>query len=198
MTNILKNNLVKSAGAILFVVAAMCLSGLLVARANPGGFPPGARTATATSTPTALSNGSGVSTVVYDAYNINGTNQGTTGVTTDTDSASLLVQFTASSTASKLKIAFEFSQDGIDWYADGTSVLLASSTTGTVIANTPDFISWTFASTSLNGASIAANNNFATELFNAPTPARYVRSVITATGGNALVWAQFVPKKQQP
>lgn len=196
MTNIIKNNFVKAAGAILFVVAVMCLSGFMVAHANPGGFPPGARSATATSTVTVLTPTVGTSTVVYDAYNINGTNQGTTGVTTDTDSASLLVQFTASSTASKLKIAFEFSQDGVDWYADGLSVELASSTTGTIVDNSPDFISWTFASTSLNAGPIGGS--YASEIFNVPTPTRYVRSVITVSGANAMVWAQFVPKKQQP
>lgn len=168
----------------------------LTTHANPGGFPPGARSAAATSTVTVLTPTVGTSTVVYDSYNINGTNQGTTGVTTDTDSASLLVQFTASSTVSKLKIAFEFSQDGVDWYADGTSVLLASSTTGTVIANTPDSISWTFASSSLGAGPVGGN--YASELFNVPTPTRYVRSVITVSGLNAMVWVQFVPKKQQP
>lgn len=180
----------------LIIVIFLSFSAALITHANPGGFPPGARSATATSTVTVLTPTVGTSTVVYDAYNINGTNQGTTGVTTDTDSASLLVQFTASSTASKLKIAFEFSQDGVDWYADGLSVELASSTTGTIVDNSPDFISWTFASTSLNAGPIGGS--YASELFNAPTPTRYVRSVITVSGANAMVWAQFVPKKQQP
>ncbi len=188
---------------LLTVVPIALLAVLIIAsivslpvHANPTGFPPGARLATATTTQTVLSSGTGVSTVVYDAYNINGTNEPASGVTSAADTATLLVQFTASSTASKLKIAYEYSQDNIDWYADGTSVLLASSTPGTVVANNPNFISWTFASTSLNGASVASNNNLSTEIFSVATPVRYVRAVITVSGANAMVWAQFVPKKE--
>lgn len=196
--DILKKN---SWGLLIPLACAVILfSGIFAAttHANPGGFPPGAKTATATTTPAVMTPNTGTSTVVYDSYNINGTNEQTTGVVSDTDSASLLVQFQASSTASKLKIAFEFSQDNIDWYADGTSVLIASTTTGIINANVPNSITWTFASTSLGGGPVLANNSQSNAVFNVVTPTRYVRAVISDSGNNAMVWAQFVPKKQQP
>lgn len=196
--NIVKRHPVEfGIAALALVVIISLLSFGLTTHANPGGFPPGARTSVATSTPALMTPNTGTSTVVYDSYNINGTNQGTTGVTSDTDSASLLVQFQASSSVSKIKIAYEFSQDGVDWYQDGTSIVFASTTTGVITPNIPNSFIWTFASTSLGGGPITGNN-LATEAFPVPTPTRYVRAVISDIAGTVEVWAQFVPKKQQP
>lgn len=195
--NILKENY-KELAVIAATLLVLSFFTLGTVHANVGGFPPGAKTATATTTPAVMTPGTGTSTVVYDSYNINGTNEQTTGVVSDTDEAALLVQFTASSTASKLKIAYEYSQDDVDWYQDGITILFASSTTGIISTNIPNSMSWTFASTSVGGAGILASNNFATEILPVVTPTRYVRAVISDTGANAEVWAQFVPKKQQP
>lgn len=185
----------------LLVVSLVVVMGAYVsmANANIGGFPPGAKTSVATTTPAVMTPGTGTSTVVYDAYNLNGTNEPTTGVVTDTDSATLLVQFLASSTASKLKIEYEYSQDGIDWYQDGVSNTFASSTDGSININLPNSFTWTFASTSLDGLPVSATNNLSTEIVPVVTATRYVRAVISDSGTtNAEVWAQFVPKKQQP
>lgn len=193
--------ILKNKVALTVVSAVVLLSLFLLitpTHANVGGFPAGAKTATATTTPAVMTPGTGTSTVTYDSYSLNGTNQPSQGVVTYTDSASLLVQFTASTTASKLKIAYEYSQDGIDWYADGVTAYFASTTTGVITVTPPNSMSWTFASTSVGGGSVLANNNIATEILNVKTPTRYVRAVISDTGANAEVWAQFVPKKQQP
>lgn len=181
--------------ATLLVVSLFTLT---AAHANIGGFPSGAKTSAATTTPAVMTPGTGTSTIVYDSYNLNGTNEPTTGVVTDTDSATLLVQFLASSTASKLKIEYEYSQDGIDWYQDGVSNTFASSTDGVININLPNSFTWTFASTSLDGLPVSAANNLSTEIVPVITATRYVRAVISDTGANAEVWAQFVPKKQQP
>lgn len=169
----------------------------MVAHANPGGFPPGARTAAATTTPAYIGNGSATTTVVYDAYNINGTNQQTTGLTTDTDSATLLVQFVGSSTSAVLTTSFEYSQDGVDWYLDSTNDDNTISTTSTVVSlNQPNKYVWTYAALPTGGAAGTAATT--TRAITVATPTRYVRAVFSLSGAAGAVWAQFVPKKQQP
>lgn len=165
-------------------------------QANPTGFTKTAQSAVATTTFALLTPGTGTSTIVYDSYGINGTNEAQSGSTFAADTATLLVQFTASSTSSKLKVSYEYSQDNVDWYADGVTNLFASSTTGVINLAILNSFTWTFASTSLGGAGVSATNNLSTEILAVPTPTRYVRAVISVTGANAQVWAQFVPKKQ--
>lgn len=159
--------------------------------ANPGGFPPGAKSAVATSSVNFLTPGTGTTTTTYDSYNINGTNQPTTGLTSDTDSATLLVQFVGSSTSAVLGISYEYSQDGVDWYKDSTTL-----STTTVAANitTPNSLSWTYAGLTLGGA--GGTSATTTRILSVGTPTRYVRAVFTMTGANGAIWDQFVPKKQ--
>lgn len=181
--------------AVVIALASM-FTFLQVTKANPTGFALGARTAITTTTFAVLAAGNATTTLTYDAYGISGTNENGSGSTAAADSASLLVQFTASSTASKLKIAYEYSQDGVDWYQDALTSTFATTTTGVLNTNVPNSFSWTFASTSVGAAGILANNNLATEIFPVYTPTRFVRAVITASGANAMVWAQIVPKKE--
>lgn len=180
--------------AILACVALVVITSS--AHANPTGFAKPAMTAVATTSPAVMNPGTGTSTVVYDAYGINGTNESQSGSTYVADSAILLVQFSASSTASKLKVAYEYSQDGIDWYQDGVVAQLASTTPGVMPVSVPNSFTWTFASTSVGGAAVTANNSVSTLALPVATPTRYVRAVISDTGNNAMVWAQFIPKKE--
>lgn len=177
-------------GLTLFILA---LGTVNFAHANPGGFPPGAKTANATTTVAYVGIGLATSTVTYDAYNISGTNEPTTGVVSDTDSASLLVQFAGSSTSAVLNISYEFSQDGIDWYRDSTSISTSTIPENVNLANS---LSWTFTGTPSGG--IAGTVATTSRIFTVLTPTRYVRAVFSLTGAAGAVWAQFVPKKQQP
>ena len=164
-----------------------------------------AQTASATSTLVFLRPGAATTTLVYDSQQSDGTNQTNNGNTYLTDEATLLVQFTASSTTSILGIGFEYSNDvgcgaaptTCDWYKNNLINPLALSTTTTTIGlQTPITYSWTFASSSVGGVGVTSSNNRDTKVISVPTPMRYVRAVFTVSGANGAVYAQFLPKKE--
>lgn len=110
------------------------------------------------------------------------------------DSASLLIEFIASSTASTLKWKFEFSQDGIDWYSDNQE-LSTNATTTTQVRDFKEF-SWTFASTTVGTQT--APQSTGRKLISVPTPTRFTRTVFYLPAGstNAAVASQYVTKAQ--
>lgn len=166
-----------------------------VALANPSFFSTGVSTNNAASTtPAYMTPGTATSTTpVYNAYGTTATQKFAA------NSAGLLQRFCASSTATVLKTTVEFSADGIDWYADDVFDSSQNGTTSMTrtITSTPYSITEPFASTSLNGAPIAANNNCATVATTIPTPFQYIRVVSSITGANGSIWNQLVPIKEQ-
>jgi hypothetical protein len=186
----------KRIALIVTVIAGLSLAAG-TALANPSYFARGVTTNSAASTtPAYLTPGTATSTTpTFDAYAQ--TNNG--GATFKADSAGIVQQFCASSTATVLNTSVEYSQDGIDWYRN---FVFDPSQTGTTSVNrnlvTPYSISQTFASSSLQGTPIAANNKCTYSAFTIPTPFRYTRVVSSMTGGNGSIWNQLVPLKEQP
>lgn len=194
-----------------FIPSAVLLSFLALfvgtARANPSFFGAQAKTSTSTTTPTFQTPGTASSTVVYDSYGINGSNQVTTSggkaqTISTSDTAELLVQFTASSTSSKLNINVEYSDDGFDWYQNTFTNVPGYATTTTVqfFVNTIPQFTWPFASSTPGLGALSPSNNLDTRAFQIPVPTRFARAIITCGlgGTNCAAWAQWVPKKQTP
>lgn len=129
------------------------------------------------------------------------------------ESASLQVAFTASSSVSTLQVNQEFSQGtagvncvatptACDWYeGDQTSInnYVATTTVTTYnIGLVPQF-SFLFASSTVGGSGLSTTNNLATRIITVQTPVRYSRFVFTLkvqANGNGGVWAGLVAKKQ--
>lgn len=109
------------------------------------------------------------------------------------DSATLLVQFTATSTPPTLKWRYEYSQDAIDWYAEDIELTTNASTT----VHVRDFAehSWVFASTTAGTAS----NSRILKKIDVKTPLRYVRAVfyLPSDSSNAAIFTQWVSKNQK-
>lgn len=173
-----------ASGALLF--------GAQIAFANPSFFAPFAKTSTATSSPAYLTAGTATSTIVYDSFNLNGTNQSAPSDPLAADTAVLAVQFTASSTASILGIAIERSDDGVDWYQDNLSTFATTSPQASL--QVPMTYSWGFSSSTING--VLNTSSRVGKVITVPTPTRYTRAVLTMTGAAGAVWAEWIPKKQ--
>lgn len=151
--------------------------------------------------------GAATTTLVYDTYCQNGSNQTDVGNTSVANSLALLTQLSASSTNTTLNIAIEYSQDNVDWYQDN---LLASTTSGFTLpfpVTNPNSYTWLFASSTLNGVAQANNGPTASstrigKVMKIYAPTRYVRIVYTlgvasgATG--AALWGQILPLKERP
>lgn len=157
-----------------------------------------AKSATATTTQTYMTPGAATSTVTYDSYELYGTNQTNGGDTTIPDSVAILLQGVASSTATVVNVACEFSNNysggNGDWYQNE---IYPASTTGALLINTPLSFSFTYASTTVGGAAVLSNTNRFQKLVTCPTPTRFVRAVVSVTGANASIWTDIVPKKQR-
>lgn len=180
--------------AILSAIALFAAAG--TAQANPSYFAIGTTTAAATTSPAYMTPGTGTSTSpIYDAYaqTLSG------GVSSKADTVGMLVQFTASSSATVLNASVEYSQDGIDWYRN---FVVDPNQTGTStapifsVAN-PYSFRWQFASSTVGGIVVPPNSNRSTAALLIPTPFRYTRVVFTLTGAAGAVWAQLVPIKER-
>lgn len=211
MMRILQQNKLKI-GIVGLMAAASLLCVASWAHANSSYFSIYAKTATATSTLVYQTPGTATTTLIYDSYqcqtagssycNTTGSNEVGTQNFMAADLATLLLQFTASSTSSKLNVALEYSDDGIDWYqASPASIPLgyASTTLPVSLTPVPQYV-WAFASSTLGGAGVVSTNQIDTRAIPVETPVRYIRAVFTCAlgGANCAVWAEFVPKKQQP
>lgn len=185
---------------VMTAVVVMYIGSVQSANANPSFFAPQAKLTTSTTSPVFMAAGTATTTTVYDSFGINGTNENGTQALTGADSAELLVQFTATSTTSQLNINIEYSDDGIDWYADTpTNVNGFGSTTvsSVLLASVPQY-QWKFASSTIGGIAVLPTGNRDARALNIKTPTRYERAVISCAvgGANCTVWAQWVPKKQ--
>lgn len=145
--------------------------------ANASYFMPLVTSSTATSSPSTI-NPTASTTLVLDSY--------TYGSTFATNQVTLLVQHTASTSASILGIAVQYSQDGIDWFDNN---LTPTSTIPTVQDIT---LAKTF---SLSGNVTASTTRKAITL---GTPTRFIRAVFTSIVATSTVWAEFVPMREIP
>lgn len=157
-----------------------------------------AKSATATSTQVYLTPGTATSTVIYDSYELYGTNQTNGGDTTIPDTVAILLQGAASSTATVVSVACEFSNNYTggngDWYQNE---IYPATTTGAQSITTPLSFSFTYASTTVGGAAVLSNTNRFQKVVTCPAPTRFVRAVVSVTGANASIWTDIVPKKQR-
>ena len=174
--------------ALMAATAIMLTTGVAFATALFTGNR--AMTAAATTTVVYMSPGNATTTLVYDSYEVSGTNQTNSGNLVIPDTVALAVQGVSSSSVSVLNIACEYSYDNIDWYQNN---LYSATSSGIMPIVTPSTFSYTFASTTLNGVSIG--NNYA-KIVECPIVTRYVRAVLTNTGARMSVWATFIPTKQ--
>lgn len=165
------------------------------AEANPFYSGTKARSAIATSSATYLPAGAATSTIIYDSYEAGGTNQANGGNLTIPDSVAILLRGTASSTATIVNAACEYSEDTIDWYQ--SEVGSTPTTTGPFNIGLPYTFTFTYASSTVGGAGLTSNNSAIQKVFNCPVPLRYVRVVVTTQGNNATIWTAIVPKKQR-
>lgn len=178
--------IMKKIFAGFLTVLTLFLGGLLFVQANPLQISPLTSTAAATTTVSYMTPGTGTTTLQYDSYG--------TGQPRATDRAALLVQFTASTSASILGISLEYSQDAVDWYFDNK--IPQATTTQAISLQTPTSYSWIFASSTPGGLPGATFANRVGKVINVDIPTRYVRAVFTNTGAAAGVYASFVPQKQ--
>ena len=127
------------------------------------------------------------------------------GIDGAVDSASLLIQLTATSTPATLKWRYEFSEGFIgancvdtpnvcDWYPE--SIELGGAASTTVVVRDFKEYSWLYASSTAGSSN---NNNRALKLVSVPTPTRYVRAVFYLPPGspNAAIFSRFVSKVQK-
>lgn len=179
-----------------------------ITHANPSFFSPQAKLALSTTTPIYQTPGTATTSLVFDSYGINGTNENGGALTSPADSAELLVQLSASTTLVKENINIEYSDDNIDWYqaSPGMPLGYASTTLPISLLQVPQYqMSVASTTAGLGVATTSANAFFNardTRAIEIKTPTRYVRAIFTcAVGGvtqNCAVWGQFVPKKQNP
>jgi hypothetical protein len=138
------------------------------------------KTATATTSVNYISAGNATTTLTCDAYNMDDKIAEYKAI----DSATLAIQFIASTSASILNTSIEYSTDGIDWFENNLSEL--STTTYALSITTPQTIT-------LSGNTTSSTTR---KIVSVETPTRYVRAVFTVPVGAASssIWAEFIPK----
>lgn len=161
----------------LFVIA-LCLSlGAYTVKANPSHFIPDL-SASATTSVSYIGVGN-TTTHEFDTL--------ISGNTASVDTAVLLIQSTASNTASVLDATIYFSVDGVDWFAESPS-----------IDNTNMFAhASTTAPHRFTGNTTASTTRFTLEIDDVPT--RYVKAVFSVPSGAASssVWSEWVGKRER-
>lgn len=183
-------------GAVLLAALLIAFSFLSFAHANPFYTGTKAQSATATTTVSYLTPGTATSTTVYDSYEQYGTNQPNSGNLTIPDTVAIVLDGSASSTATTLTATCEFSDNyngttkNGDWYQNE---ILPATTSNTFIAQ-PLTYSFTYASSTVGGV---ANTPRFQKLVTCPIPTRFVRVVVTDTGAPASLWTEIIPTKER-
>ena len=195
----------------LIFIVALLFGFVAIVRANPLLLGQSAKNSVSTTTPSFMTLGTATTTVIYDSYEVNGSNQTNNGNTILPDSAVMLIQFTASSTTSILGWKFEYATGdqgvncrtnptGCEWYSD-TLFSNTNATTSQTFDVTPiTAYTWKFASTtqSCTTTEDLTSVNRACKIVNVPTPLRYVRAVFYITSAQSgAVRAEIIPKKQK-
>lgn len=172
------------------------LAAAYAAHANPFYAGTAARSAAATTTLAYITAGNATTTApVYDSYEQAGTNQANSANTTFPNEVTVAIQGAASSTATVVNTACEYSMDAIDWYQNDTF----STSTNPVNINTAASFTFSYASSTntLGGAAPSASFNRFSKAFTCPVVMRYVRTVTSVTGAGAGIWTTIIPKKQR-
>ena len=181
----------------ILLIAILGFGMYLTAQANPSFFvrQNNGTGSTATTSVVYMSAGAATTTYYLDTQS--------SGTNNSVDTAHFLGQLTGSSTASSVKVAFEYSQGydcvttpaGCDWFEDRT--FSGATTTQAVNLNTPNSYLWAFSSTSVTGG-VACITTVNRRIFEVSAPTRYVRAVVTVPAGtlNSSFWGEFIGKKQ--
>lgn len=184
-------------GMLSFIGSAHANPFYVSSKAQSGGT---ASSISASSTRASIPVGLGTTTIVYDSYEMFGTIQPNQGNLTIPDTVSLALNGTGSSTLTVVNVACEYSDNwngtNGDWYQDE---FLAATSTGVLSITTPVSRNFTVSSSTIGGVALGtsgSNINFQ-KMMQCPINTRFVRAVITTTGANALLWAQWIPKKQR-
>jgi hypothetical protein len=95
----------------------------------------------------------------------------------------------------------EYSQDGIDWYADTPPNLSGyATTTLPIYLTTIPTYQWLFASSTIGQAATSASNNRDMRSVSIFVPTRFVRVIYTCGTGvgrtNCGVWGQVIASKE--
>ena len=143
-------------------------------QASPSRYLAPITSATATTTVTQLAVGNASTTIAFDSYS--------NGRPYAFDSATLLLQVTASTSASVINMEYQFSDNNVDWYQN--NLALPTATTTAQIGAYQSYI-WTPATTATT-----------TRAFTLPVPTRYVRVVLHALTANSFVYSSIVPKQE--
>ena len=158
---------------IVLSIAAILIMGYVgTAKANRSYFVPTIQTSDSTTTLDYLRSANEVLTL--DAY---------ASSPTAINSATLLIQSVASSTASVQTITIEYSQDGIDWY-------------GNTLSTTTTANPWNISSPmklTIVGNAVSSTTKTAVLV---QTPVRYVRATVATSTALSAVWLQWVPVRE--
>lgn len=183
-------------GGVLITTLAFILfiSNVPNVGANPSQLPihGNCKTSSSTSSPYYIVANTATSTLTCDAYNLDTNNVNPLSLNT----ASLLVRYQGSSTASIMNIKFEYSNDGSDWYQN-TLGQVSFATSTQVKLGTLNSYSWQYSSsTNLGGGSLVSATS--TRIIDVPVPTRYVRVIFSSEVAvyNGAVWAELVPKQE--
>lgn len=201
--HILRQSVFARLGLILLAIGFFLFTLVGHAYANPSQFVPTTQTALATTSITYVLPGVATTTLVADTYTT------ATGNTYINNATELLLQFTASSTLSRLNVNLEYSngwnggdcvnnQSSCDWYQDSISNVFSFATSSLpliALSQVPQY-QWAFASSTLGQQIPSATNNRDSRAMKILVPTRYVRAVFTCSGAGCGVWAQFVPIKE--
>lgn len=186
-------------GILLAIIATVLVTSFGVyAKANPSFFIRSSSTSTtfpaATTTQTYF-NAGGISTTTLTL------DLGATGAQ-GSDSASLLVQFTSTSSQPTLNIDIQYSQDNVDWYAANLGSDFQAYATNTPAIGPVQTLQFAYASSTINRAGLAVAGtatSSSNRMINLKTPTRYIRAVNYVTPGASTagaLWEEFVAKRQ--
>lgn len=164
------------------------------AAANPLGFSQGAKSATATTSVSYMTPGTGTTTVLYDSYEVNGTNQTNNGNTWVPNSITVLTQIIGSTTASLVNAQVEYSMDKQDWF----KLAPIGATSTEIVYINDEAVSFQLGALGDRDAGLGGVASSTRRAFTLDVPTRYVRLVFTVPIGNvnSSVWAQIIPKKE--
>lgn len=181
------------AGIIALIALALLMNFTAIkAHANPSEFRNVNNLATTTNNSIAF--GTGTTTYTYDS--------GKGAEELGADSATLVMQYLASTTAPQLAIRIEHSRDNIDWYPETVMTTIASTTAtsfveqiitfGTSTASTKGYLG----SGSFLASTTAPSYSRVHQSIPITTTTRYTRAIIYGISGNGSFWGDIVAKKQ--
>ena len=161
---------------IVAIIAIVTISNREVL-ANSSYFPASGYLTTSDTTTVETLNPNDQIDFVYDTY--------LAGSNTKSDSATLLIQSTASTSATILYIATLYSQDGIDYYEQNFG---PATTSPAYVTDVTESTYW----------SMSGNDDASTtmKVIKVETPTRYIKIGFIGTVSTSTIWAQLVPVKE--